>query len=373
MTSLGCERFRPGEWPSTMLRLRNQTLELSGAVTIALLLFMSWIGDSSAVVSISRVLAMEPSTQQVEVGAGMYQAVPLPGGNVGDQYRVSIDVRNAVYRDISAFVVDEVNLQRFLRKQQFVGRGMQRATTPITIDYQVGVAGRHFVLLDNSYALVIRKQVSLTTRFESQVTEEAARRLHEGITGLYDWLKQTFIFKDFNISVVPCGSANAFSKRGTGDITLCTETILKAQEKPGMFLGVLMHELGHTLLGLWGMPGSDNEDMADEFAVQMLVRIDKSSVYVREFAEFFSGSNPWIEARNIINQGGRHSISVQRARNMQSWLQNTGELVRRWNRLMYPHMTESALRTFVSRPGVNDDPSLAAAELQRRGAVIPSR
>lgn len=136
-------------------------------------------------VTIARVFVTEPVVQTVEIGPGRFVAVPLPGGNPGDRYRVEVELGNQVYRDISAFIVDEANLQRFQRRERFIGQGKQRAQTPFAIDHQVTSPGRYFVLLDNSYALLIKKTVSVTTRMATEMPPEAAKSMHEGISTLY--------------------------------------------------------------------------------------------------------------------------------------------------------------------------------------------
>lgn len=220
---------------------------------------------------------------------------------------------------------------------------------------------------------MIKKTVSVTTRMATEMPAELTKKLYDGISTIYSGLKQTFIFRNFNISVAPCGQVNASSAGATGDITICTETISKAADKPGIFVGVLMHELGHTLLGLWGLPGADNEDMADEFAVQFLMRLNGGPGLVRQFAEYFAGGNPWLEARAIIQRGDRHTISTQRVRNLAAWSQDANELVQRWNRLIYPNMTDEALRGIMARPTQHDDRGLAETELRKRGALQVGR
>ena len=324
-------------------------------------------GLAQAEVTIARVFVTEPVVQRVEIGPGRFIAVGLPGGESGDRYRVEIDVSNQVYRDISAFIVDETNLQKFQRRERFSGHGQQKARTPFVVDYQVMYPAKHYVVLDNTYALMIKKNAVVTTRMAREMSAELAKNLYDGITAIYSNLKQIFLFRDFNIAVSPCGQVNASSARATGDITICTETISKATGKPGIFLGILMHELGHTLLGLWGLPGADNEDMADEFAVQYMMRLSGGPELVKQFAEFFAGGNPWLEARTIIQSGDRHTISTQRIRNLAAWSRDANELVQRWNRLIYPNMTDNALRKFEASPGKYDDRELAGSELRKRG------
>ena len=205
---------------------------VAAARVLALLLsLLSCDRTALAEVTIARMFVTEPVVQTVEIGPGKFVAIPLPGGNSGDRYRIEVVLGNQVYRDISAFVVDEENLQRFQRRERISAQGQQKAQTPFTIDHQVMVPGRHYVLLDNSYAMLIKKTASVTTRMATEMPSEMAKNLHDGISALYGGLKRIFIFADFNIAMVPCGQVNAFSKKATGDITICTETISKAAGK----------------------------------------------------------------------------------------------------------------------------------------------
>jgi hypothetical protein len=294
--------------------------------------------------------------------------VPLLGGSAGDRYFVEVNLVNLVYRDISAYIVDEENLARIQRREQSMGEGKQKAIAPFTLQHTAASNGPRYVVLDNRYALVIPKKASVVTRMARAMPQDLAQQLRDSIGKTYEGLKSMFVFQDFNIDVKPCGQVNASSERATGDITMCTETLSKAAGKPGIFLGVMMHELGHTLLRLWTLPGSDNEDMADEFAVQMLMRTKEGPSYVREFSEFFAGGNPWLEAKAVIQSGDRHTLSPQRIRNLANWARDAADLLPRWNRLLYPNMTGEMLRRISERPNPFDDATLAREELGRRGA-----
>ena len=103
---------------------------------------------------------------------------------------------------------------------------------------------------------------------------------------MYDELKRTYIFNDFHISIQRCGKQNAFSDQGTGDITICTE-LWDSLHKEGLdkaIFFIIFHEMGHTMLDLWGLPLSDNEDAADEFSTIFLMMIGSSRVGVGTFS-----------------------------------------------------------------------------------------
>ncbi len=45
---------------------------------------------------------------------------------------------------------------------------------------------------------------------------------------------------------------------------------------------------------------------------------------------------------------------------------NAEDLIKRWNNILYPHMTVEALRSIISAPGLHDDTALAKMELAKR-------
>ena len=322
-----------------------------------------------AEIHIVPVFVTDPVQRQVDIPAGRSLVVALPGAAAGDRYFVQVDLGNQVRGDISAYVVDDENLARFQRRERHAGDGKQKAAAPFMIGHTANSAGARHLVLDNSHAPDIAKRATLTVRVARSMRPEQARQLKEGIGNTYEGLKKIFIFQDFDIDVKPCGQGYGFSQRATGNITLCTETLTKANGRSGAFTGVLMHELGHTLLGQWKLPGADNEDMADEFAVQMLMRTKRGAQYVRELAEFLAGGNPWLEAQAVIQQGGRHTLSPQRIRNLGSWAQNADDLLQRWNRVLYPNMTDEMLRSIAEQPSAHDDAGYARGELVRRGTL----
>ncbi|MEQ8507313.1 MAG: hypothetical protein RIB80_18480 [Rhodospirillales bacterium] len=142
---------------------------------------------------------------------------------------------------------------------------------------------------------------------------------------------------------------------------------LSAAGKKGALSAIMYHELGHTLLNLWGLPGFDNEETVDEFAVVMLY-LDGRQEYALEFMEYFEKNNPWIEARMIIERGGRHPISSQRIRNVRRILSNPGPVIERWNRLLYPHMTVAGLENVLKTAPRYADRALAEKLIAEKSA-----
>ena len=84
-------------------------------------------------------------------------------------------------------------------------------------------------------------------------------------------LSASYILPNFKVRVQPFGFINAYS---TPNVIICTELVADLWRKnlnDAMF-PIILHEMAHSLLYLWGLPGFDNEDMADEFAAAILAR-----------------------------------------------------------------------------------------------------
>lgn len=332
-----------------------------------LALFLGVVPPSSAEVFVSRTFSTDVSQQQASLGAGQFRVWPLGGGLPGDVYDVQVNLGNAVYRDISAMVVDEQNLQLFRLHQPYRAHGKQKGLAPFSFRAGVEESGPHYLILDNSYAMLIAKKAAVGVRLTHTLSDKAASDLQSLLEKTDVLVHRRFVSPDFNITVRPCGQANAFSNAQTGDITLCSETISLSGGKPGLLLGIFFHELGHTLLNLWGLPGADNEDVADEFATVLMLQLPGSGQpLIEQWLTFFENQDAYSEAVNVIKNGDRHTLSIQRIRNIRASIARAPDITARWNRLLYPHTTESMLRQIANRPSVFDDASLAASELAKR-------
>lgn len=85
--------------------------------------------------------------------------------------------------------------------------------------------------------------------------------------------------------------------------------------------------------------------------------------------EFWQENDSKSEADHIIKYGDRHSLSVQRIRNIKENLSNEKSFAARWNNLIYPHMTQEMLHQFISNPTPNSNIELARSTLKRMEAV----
>jgi len=141
---------------------------------------------------------------------------------------------------------------------------------------------------------------------------------------------------------------------------------LVAKNRNNALVGIFMHELGHALLNVCGMPGYDNEDIADEFAAAALLSSGKDDVggqVLSEMITWFSEQDSRAQAVAILAAGDRHAPSIQRVRNLERIMADPSPVIARWNRVLYQHATAKALEKIVSSPGAHDDVELARSVL----------
>lgn len=331
------------------------------AVTLALSAY-----QLHAEVTVTRKFQTHPLNQAIDVKAGGYQVLVLPGKMPGDSYRITVNAENQIWRDISAFVVDERDLQLFKMGQPFRAHGRTKGVTPFEFGTVRLRNEQLYLIVDNRYSLLTTKKARVSVTMTTELSEEKTQQIKGFLETMYTGVHKILELPEFNIQMRPCNAVNAFSERGTGNITLCSESFSLYEAKPSILIWMLLHEMGHTTLGLWGIPGNDHEDMADEFATALLLRAKDGPQMIIEAMESFRNGNPYAEAQNMIQNGDRHSLSVQRVRNVREWLLNPVRVTAKWNNLLYPHMTEGALRKIAEKPEPYDNQQLAREQLANR-------
>lgn len=133
----------------------------------------------------------------------------------------------------------------------------------------------------------------------------------------------------------------------------------------------IFHELGHTLLRLWDYPLWDNEDAADEFATVLVLQGNNndSRLTLRQAVSEWLSKKSDIEANALLTISDRHSISIQRARNILQWEQNAYDLKRRWFNIFVPHIKTYQLQQLKSQPESWMDLKLIESELKKRRLI----
>ena len=328
-----------------------------------------WAGVASAQITVEpQALRIVPK-QSVTVPARRMLIYELGTYDSGEAVGAEVHVENAYYKDLSAYVVDATNMALARQNLAFKSlAGVTKRKAPFRLMARINALGPYYLVLDNRYANFISKKVIYQVAGIKHLSQQQVEAIRAPLTRAYADLKRTFVFKDFNIHIRHCGQVNAFSTTATGDITLCTEIFQDLAAQPGAMTAVFFHELGHTLLNLWGYPDYQNEDVADEFAVTMMLRFggEQGKQAISEWMDWFAKRNSRAEAANMLVNGDTHSLSVQRIRNIQRYVTNSSDLMRRWDTILYPHMTRRALAAVVSHPASYDDVGAAKRALAMR-------
>ncbi len=296
-----------------------------------------------------------------------YSVIKLGAFKSGDKLGMQVIASNKVYNDITACILTE---------QELVGwqpgsncRGKQRSPTPFVVQGEIPFDGRYVVILDNSYANFVKKNIQVNVKFRKSMDADEVENIRRVFQNVQHLISNTFEDADLNINVRSCGHSNAYSDSRSADITFCTEMIneLFAKQYHGAFFGILLHEYGHSLLNRWGEPGSKEEDMADQFATVMMLKTgDSGRQLLQDWIRFWAGRDSKSEAANQIAYGDTHTLSIQRARNIQHSMNFPEEFTRRWNKMLYRHMKKSTLERIISTPGRGDDIDLAREALRTK-------
>ena len=280
---------------------------------------------------------------------------------------VTVDVLNAVYDDLNVWICDESAFLLFMTRQTNNCRGIQRGRKRIQFVHEARVRGPHRIVLDNTFSRILTKKAVLSVRLEKQLSDAEHQKWVDGLNVFLENIKQKFKVPEFDFALRSCGTSNAFSDTRRGHITLCSELVfgLMRRNLTGAIEAIFFHELGHTLLNLWGLPNWDNEESVDEFAIVMLLwqgRQEKAIDWIRYYGTRDSGA----EASQILRDGDRHPLSIQRARNIERILRTPKPVVSRWNKLLYPHLTDAGLKGLIDNPGRFHERDKLKAELKRR-------
>jgi hypothetical protein len=227
--------------------------------------------------------------------------------------------------------------------------------------------GVYQLVVDNSEAWVLPRQVQLNVYSVSPTPTSQSLQAEQQLTNLLGQVGKLFIFPSIGVRVTHCGVVNAFSNP---NITLCTELVesLTDQHLEQALGFVFFHELGHSMMRLWGLPLSDNEDVADEFATDCII-LAKQQQPALQAAQWWASQNSQQEALSKLWLDDRHTVSPQRARNIIHWLNQPDDLLQRWIRLMAPHLQSTALIELMKDSRLAPVRDAMQSELERRGCT----
>jgi Putative metallopeptidase len=283
--------------------------------------------SSQVSVEVSQLYSAVHYTKLRTLLPGEIETVLLQAKPYKDSYKAILKVRGASLRLLALDHRDVItrNAKPSILMNQLAS-GSSLATLP-TLPSEEGV---DVVLKNETQTPVSLDFVVYRARLLSAADRQWIKDLLEmSVTPL----DKVFKLPRFKIKVAPCGSVNAYSDP---DVTICTELIadLVERELQMALTPILLHEMAHSLLYLWGLPGHDNEDIADEFAAFILGK---------DMAESTEAYIKWLESNDSVTEaviqlvnGDRHTISIQRARNMKAALLKADELELRWAKLLTP-------------------------------------
>lgn len=315
---------------------------------------------------------------------------PFPDGA---RVKIQLDATNSSYKDFKVLTCPTNEATKYLSKQVARCRTYNFETVgELTVDAAPDT--RMTLILDNTSAILTSKQVSVSSYFLINTSEEIQASMKMGLNQTLAYMRHYISSDQFNINIAPCGSANAFSVIDGGDITLCTELIFDSEEKDlkHAVLGIFAHELGHTYPNLWGSPHYANEKAADEFAVALLFITENfpplddieilegeeatpEEVVIDLIAYFESISNIGQEAQAAM-LGDQHPLTTQRVNSLRQILSSPQYFVERWVAEIYPHLTEPALMSVIANPHIGADVELAKKlldEKENRGVISQSK
>lgn len=313
-------------------------------------------------------LPLSASQYVVEPGQRLQWDLPL---NRSDVYEVAVRLSPDSVPGIGAFICPQAEYQRYLAGEapRFCS-GVQRGEYELSFSYQVPFSGPYVFFLDNSFSVFSQKAVAVDVVATLPTPQEFRATMTNALGGVMEGLRAAFIFQDFDVNVAPCGQENAFSDGVNGNVTFCSELMFQLMDSgnAGAIVAVLAHELGHTLLNLWGEPSWRNEQAADEFATVFLLRSGGKEL-VEQSISFFAGKDPVAEALFAQYANSPHPLSVQRMRNIADIIDHPDDYMRRWTRVFYEHAQPAALQSEIDAPDQYSNPALAQTFLRERMAT----
>ena len=349
---------------------RNSALSLAAGLILAASML---INSAHAEIRISETMRMKiplSSDQFVlEPGGRLQWDLPL---NRNDAYEVSVRLSPDSVPGIGAFFCPQAEYQKYLAggTPRFCN-GVQRGENELSFSYQAPFSGAYVFFLDNSFSVFSQKTVAVDVIATLPTPPEFRATMTNTLGGLMDGLRAAFIFPEFDMNVGPCGQENAFSNGANGDVTFCSELLFQLMDSgnSGAIMSVLAHELGHTLLNLWGEPGWRNEQAADEFATVFLLQSGGKEL-LEQSLSFFAGKDPIAEAYFAQSQNSPHPLSIQRMRNISDIIDHPDDYMRRWTKVFYEHAQIAALQSEIDAPDQYSNVALARSILRQRKDAI---
>lgn len=314
--------------------------------------------------------AAEQSAQlRAEVGAGDTHTTRL-----GDLPRgASLSVQIKTSAPVGVLLLDHDGYRAF----PDVGEALfdARAEERLRFAVRAPATGDYYLVVDNragtaTPAFTLAVTASTGTAELPANVEAKLERLHAELDRFESNLRRLLVFDELDFRIGRCGSANVYA--GADDtVYICAEVAQKLingtdsrEQARDVLLFAMLHEIGHVVLRQWDYPFYDNEEVADEFATVLLVMLGQGE-RARSLVDYFAGLPPEEELALKRDRDDRHPLSVQRARTINGWLDDP-DLVRRWQKVLVPHLQTEILEALVQSPRAWTAPELVREELARR-------
>jgi hypothetical protein len=329
---------------------------------------------------------------QFTIKPSSYSHIPLYLKQ-GAAFSCEINVLSGGKRDIDTWFMPEKDFASFSKGMSFnvfpqcSGNRISQKRCEISIPDD----GIYYLVFNNKFSLTSNKFVQAYVAVSPDgwgYRADGSNRSPDMIliTGIAENLNKTInnlgdIFNfpsHINTFLKPCGQANAFAQVDANppNITICTELVnqfiksTKDQEKVKAGISfVFLHELGHTLMYKWDLPLWNNEDAIDEFAAVIVLmgnRIDPILAQIQNYTSNRSALEDLGLSISKAFMNDRHSLNLQRARNIAYWVNNSQDVLRRWQKILVPYMQTEKLRDLLQNPEPWADIRLIGEELRKR-------
>jgi putative metallopeptidase DUF4344 len=300
------------------------------ACLASLRLWLSLLAASSAF-AVEKTLPIEMSLQ-----AGQSKSAKLQNVHAGSILSLAGEASCELWIDLKQATSDQ---------RLFATKMPQSWNTVIRVDH----AGEYRLYFHNRSQAACEFAAALTVRLDTPVDDKNSASLQK----LSNEIQKVFIAEDIEYRLINCDTNNSFARNST--VLLCREHLERLQLDAAskqmaedLFLFTLMHETSHVLLTQWQYPFNSNEDVVDEFAV-VLTKLMKKDAAIDSQASYFEQQPAQSEYEHILKNNDRHTLSIQRARNLRNWAKDEA-LLARWMPLLIPHIQTNTLESLRQTP-----------------------
>jgi hypothetical protein len=307
----------------------------------------------------------------VDVPAGIWKSMRL--NNLPENSAVKAEIKSD--GTITVSLMDQSNYEKYpgIKRPLF----QSKVSDKLSFTVKIPSSGHYYVVFDNTSGVrEVKLNVNIygasgtdSVLLQNLLPEEQEKVVEKTLSKITTELSKLFIFKHFPVNAKICGKEEAFSD--ADGVVLCAEFVKKIHTFLGdkdktinVLLFTIFHEVSHILLSQWGYPFYDNEEIADEFATVLLLMIGQKE-RLSTITEYFTASPSSNEVIVKAFRGDRHQLSIQRARNILSWMKDTKRL-RRWRNFFVPHMQTNVLKHLKKSSPSPTDLALIEKELIAR-------